>query len=85
MDLQVALEQSGSTGVARVRSACRAFPKEPGLSPGAGTSCLGPAVRLVRPLPGRVPPPPWAYITSLTQQPCLYPLLEGIRIKGAGR
>lgn len=73
MDLQVALEQSGSTGVARVRSACRAFPKEPGLSPGAGTSCLGPAVRLVRPLPGRVPPPPWAYITSLTQQSCLYP------------
>lgn len=73
MDLQVALEQSGSTGVARVRRACRAFPKEPGLSPGAGTSWLGPAVRLVRPPLGRVPPPPRAYVTPLTQQLCLYP------------
>lgn len=59
MEPQVALEQSGSTSAARVRGACRASPKESGLSALGSPSLADPAVRPVRSLPGGVRPHPW--------------------------
>lgn len=60
MEPQVALEQSGSTRAARVRRACRTFPKEPALPAAGRSSRLGSWIHRVPSLPDGVPPPPWS-------------------------
>lgn len=70
MDPQVALEQSGSTLAARVRSACRAFPKEPGLSARTESLRLGPVVLLICPLARRSDPTSLGFTPPTQPEAC---------------
>lgn len=77
MDPQVPLEQSGANPAARVRGACRAFPKEPRLSVRTGSLWLGLVVLLICLLARRSAPTSLGLTPPTLPETCRYQLAAG--------